>query len=152
MSEFQGWIANLSNGETILETSQPDGEKSTWQKLLARCQVESLTITALQLVRYNVKVVAMPLKTCDGFFQAYERHMSMRHPEGFTQQGIGTVKDGKAFITWVVLNCDPYDFIMFQEVRALESCLKHTTLGKVQDDTQEQTELAGGAAGADSPA
>ena len=45
---FDCWIANLSNGETVIEKEHRD-VKSPWQRLMERCDKEDLYITRLRL-------------------------------------------------------------------------------------------------------
>lgn len=47
--KHQGWVASLSNGETVFEGEQVPGERTPWGKLIERCEEEGLWVTQLQL-------------------------------------------------------------------------------------------------------
>jgi len=47
--KHQGWVVNLSNGETVLETPSVAGERTAWGKVIERCEKEGLWITQIQL-------------------------------------------------------------------------------------------------------
>jgi len=48
-SPHQGWVASLSNGETVLEWIPEKGERSAWGQLQERCVEEGLHLTQIQL-------------------------------------------------------------------------------------------------------
>jgi hypothetical protein len=47
--KHQGWVASLSNGETVFESQQVPGELTPWGKLRQRCSLEGIWITQMQL-------------------------------------------------------------------------------------------------------
>lgn len=120
---MQGWIAELSNGETYHETP-PDELGSSWQRLLRHIDEAGISITRLSVVRGNVQVYAMPHKMCDGYFQAYEARAKWLEKLVTTSQGVGSVVGDQVFITWV----DMDGLKVNQEVRPLDSCKAHTTI------------------------
>lgn len=64
-SKHQGWVASLSNGETVLETAPVPGERTAWGKLQERCQEEGLFVTQIQLQIDGNTWVGM--KNADGY-------------------------------------------------------------------------------------
>jgi len=46
---FRGWIASLSNGETVFETEESIEGMSAWQYLRKRCADEGLYVTQIRL-------------------------------------------------------------------------------------------------------
>lgn len=136
MSNFNGWIAYLSNGETVPETPPVAGEPTSWQKLLTRIREDnSLKMTRITLVVNDVQLMSLPKKQCDGFFHAYEvkKHWFESMGESQVQeiylQGIGSVIGDQVFIQWI--NITPKEHVIAYvtcEVRPLESCRIHTTL------------------------
>jgi hypothetical protein len=120
-----GWIANLSNGETVFETElNPSDHITPWQALLSRCREEGIKITALRIRRDNFSIYTMPQALCDGYYQAYEVTDTMRSHQQTVKQGIGSVVGDKVYITW--LNFETFE--IFQEIRDLASSMKHVTL------------------------
>lgn len=120
---FRGWAAKLSNGEIAYETPNNPGERSSWQKLLARLREESLHIVEFVLIRGNGLVSALPPKACSGYYQAYEvRKMVFQGVES-RLQGIGSVVNDHVYILWVDENGN-----ISQDVRPLEGERIHTTL------------------------
>jgi len=136
MASFQGWIAYLSNGETIPETPPVPGEITAWQKLLKRLKEdEDLEMKRLSLVMRGIQLMSMPYKQCDGFFHGYEVKKNFFESMGETQmeeirfQGIGSIIGDQVFIQWV--NISPAKHVIAyitSDVRDLESCKVHTTL------------------------
>ena len=120
---FRGWIADLSNGQTIFETPPVLNERTAWQKLIDKLKAEDLRITGLQLQRGGKTVHTLPPKACDGYYQAYDyRKMILRNIEE-RRQGVGSVINGKVFITWLDENGN-----VWQDVRLMETERLHTTL------------------------
>lgn len=137
-----GWIANLSDGSTVIETEPIPGELSPWQKLLQRCREEkhvvkgevtgkdievSLAITGLQLQYGPITIMAMPNKECDGYFQAREVHRIIWRDVYLHMHGVGSVIEDKVYITWIQTTKDGQINIR-SDVRPLETCKVHTTL------------------------
>jgi len=84
---FSGWIASLSNGAEAYEMPMPEGERSAWQQLITLIKQIDVRVTMLRLVRGGITVSAMPTKTCDGYYQAYEATISscQTFPKSFIQ-------------------------------------------------------------------
>ena len=123
-----GWIANLNNGETIVESRPIPGERTAWQKLLKHCKDDGLAITGMRLTVNGVTVEAMPHKMCDGYFQAYEAIRIMFRDQQELRQGIGSIVGDKVYITWVDLGVSENGMsYVHQEVRPLEEVKIHTT-------------------------
>lgn len=125
-----GWIANLSNGETIKEEKPVEGQPSSWQKLLAYCKKNDVRLVNLRLTIGEYYVEAMPNKMCDGYFQAYEATRIMFRDTSSLKQGIGSIVGDKVFITWVSLQRDPSSgmYLTHQDIRPLSEVKIHTTL------------------------
>ena len=135
MTNFNGWIAYLSNGETIPETEPIEGEKTPWQLLLERCRQENIQMKRLSLVFNGCQIMSMTRKQCAGFFQAREvrkEFFGSMGENGKTEvhfQGIGSVVGDKVFITWfTVFPKTSMLAYISTDVRPLESCRIHTTL------------------------
>jgi hypothetical protein len=125
---FKGWIANLSDGSTRTQTPDIDGQPSAWQKLLAELRGnDDLEMTGLQLVHGDIKIHAKTGKDVDGYFHAYEQVLRNFYNSAVGRvteyQGIGSIKDGVTFITWI-----DEEGKIFHEIRPLDSCKVHTTL------------------------
>jgi hypothetical protein len=121
---FQGWIANLSNGETVYETPPQEGEKSAWQKLLDFLTGNpEIKVTNLRVQRLGHNLIALPHKLCDGYFQAYELRKTIFSGEQDISQGCGSVIGDRIFIIWICSNGD-----IRQDIRPLEGGKIHTTL------------------------
>jgi len=123
LEKFTGWSASLSDGRTAFETSPLPGQPSSWQQLLATCKQEHLEITRLRLFRGKVRVMSMPPKMCQGFFQAYEYAKTIFTSNTSAKQGIGSIVGNQVYITWV-----DDDGNVWQDVRPLSECRIHTTL------------------------
>lgn len=122
----RGWIASLSNGETVFETSSSKGELSPWQSLLQRCQNGTVKINQLRLQRGGITVTGVP--GANGYFQAYELKISNNAKRQVLYQGIGSVAKDHVFITWVNDQGD-----VFQDVRSLDEVWVHTDKRKLVD-------------------
>lgn len=133
-----GWIASLSNGETVYETQPEEGKPTPWQGLIERTRNEThttknsevevpLTITMMRLQYGPLMVQAMPHQMCDGYFQAREAlHVVYRNID-VNKHGIGSVVGDNVFITWIEMT-PTGQFYVKSEVRPLESCKVHTTV------------------------
>ena len=122
---MQGWMAHLSNGETVYETAPIPGEITPWQALIQGLRSGNITITRLTLVRGNTSAISMPPKMCEGYFHAYEEHYSWFKKSKFLSlQGIGSIVGDQVHITW--MNLDGTE--VRQDIRPLDSCKIHTTL------------------------
>jgi len=121
--KFQGWIATLSNGDTVWETEPVPGELRPWQKLISRLNQENLKITSLRVQRGKVTLHALPFKACDGYYQAYEEFSSMISGTHWIRQGCGSVVGDKVVIHWTDTNGN-----VWLDVRPLEKEKPLTTL------------------------
>ncbi len=145
---FQGWIADLSDGTTTFEGQPVAGEPSPWQKFLQHLRdnptylrkaeegPKPLFITRLRLQRHNVTLMSMPHKMVDGYFHAYEVEQLVYRNITVFKQGIGSIKGGTVFINWIARDVNPEVGMvyMWQDERPLDSCKVHTTLSEVSDD------------------
>jgi len=123
IEKFTGWSASLSNGETAFEGTPQPNQPTPWKQLLSMCKERGIEITRLRLFRGKVRVMSMPPKMCQGYFQAYEQAKSIFTGNTSMKQGIGSVVDDKVYITWV-----DDDGNVWQDVRPLSECLVHCTL------------------------
>lgn len=121
--KFQGWIATLSNGDTVWETELIPGELRPWQKLITRLNQENLKITSLRVQRGKVTLHALPAKMCDGYYQAYEQYSTMLTGVQWTRQGCGSVVGDKVVIHWTDGNGN-----VWLDVRPFEKEKSLTTL------------------------
>jgi hypothetical protein len=141
-----GWIAYLSNGDTVFESPPVEGERTPWQGLLQHIRdnptfiwkdpkkelpddEKPLFITGLRLQYGNVTIMAMPHKQCDGYYQARELHrqkLIAPNPVVSSRQGIGSVVGDQVIITWVEIKDG--QMITRSDVRPLASERIHTTL------------------------
>lgn len=148
--KFQGWIADLSNGQTAFEGGVEEGQPSPWQKLLQHLKdnptftfkekdkpdvEKDLYITRLRLQRHNVTLMSMNQKDVEGYFQAYEVEQLVYRNIVVHKQGIGSIKNGTVFINWIARDVNPEVGMvyMWQDERPLDSCKIHTTLSEVQN-------------------
>lgn len=95
----QGWVASLSNGETVFETEPVDGEVSAWKKLQGRLKEEELKITQMRLQKGGVTVVGLP--GAEGYVQAYNLQKSLYSGKEVTVQGIGSIISSLVFMNWM---------------------------------------------------
>jgi hypothetical protein len=123
---FSGWIANLSNGETVAEGSSELGKPTPWRQLLERLEKDNeLKMTGLRLQHLGLNVHALTPRQCDGYFHAYEIHRIMYQKVERNLQGVGSVVDDEVYITWF----DKATGNIHQDVRPLEEVKIHVTLG-----------------------
>jgi hypothetical protein len=136
---IQGWIADLSDGQTAIEGPTKPGDATAWQQLLKHCRENNIEITHLRLQRHNVTLHGMSPKMCDGYFQAYEVEQLVYRNIMVYKQGIGSVKDGLVYINWIARDVNPEIGMvyMWQESRPLDGCKVHTTLSEVTDDNRQ---------------
>lgn len=124
-TDFSGWIANLSNGDSLAEGSSEIGKPTPWRQLLNMLKEKELKLTGLRLRKNGVIIHALPPKQCDGYFHAYEVHRIMWRDSIRHLQGIGSVVDDQVFITWIEESTGH----IYNDVRPLEGSKIHTTLG-----------------------
>lgn len=120
---FQGWIASLSDGETVYEQPPLPNEKTSWQKLLDRLAEYGLTITMLRVQRNGVTLHALPPKACGGYYQAYEVRQKVYGGKVVHLQACGSVIEDKVLIIWIDENGN-----LYQDLRPLAEEKMHTTL------------------------
>lgn len=118
---FSGWIASLSNGETVFETPAVPGEPSSWQKLLSRIREDGLKMTALRLQRGGTTIMAR--SRAEGYVQCGEIKIALISGKTSNVQGIGTVIGDQVIITWMDNNRN-----IWQDVRPLNELRIHSTL------------------------
>lgn len=59
-SKFRGWVASLSNGDTVFQEPNVPGERTSWGKLVDRCAEDpELYVTQLQLQHDNGTIVGI---------------------------------------------------------------------------------------------
>ena len=135
MKNFNGWIAFMSDGTTILESAPVPGDPSPWQTLLERCRNEDISIKRLSLIIRGVQIMSLPRKQCMGFFQAKEvrkEFFGSMGSDGSSEelsQGIGCIVGEFVYIQWI--NLTPKEHVaayITSDVRSLKSCKIHTTL------------------------
>lgn len=105
-SKNEGWVASLSNGETVFESgfkSEP-GERTPWGQLTERCEVEGLWVTQLQYQKNGKTTVG--LRKADGyaFFTDLRVDGILSRPESPRQQvriGIGSVVGDTVYCTLI---------------------------------------------------
>lgn len=123
----QGWIASLSNGETVFEKENPPGEPTAWRALLLRLEkTPGLKITQLRLQRAGKEAVSE--SHAEGYFQAYESRMNLHGKKQGTSQGIGFVKGEKVYIMWMNMQGQ-----VRPQVRDLGDVLVHTTIARINE-------------------
>lgn len=124
VDEFHGgWIASLSNGETVYETNPIPNDLSPWRKLIERCKNEKIRVTALKIRRGDVVLSALPVKQCQGYYHAYEATKSLFTGKESLKQGIGAVVGDKVYIIWISTEGE-----ITQEIRSVEVSMAHIIL------------------------
>lgn len=98
---FRGWIASLSNGETAFEGQELAGESSPWQQLVKKCKDEDIYVTQIRLQLDGLTFIG--ISDADGYCQCWEQQRSVMNPTKppVIMRGIGSVIDGKVYLTWV---------------------------------------------------
>jgi len=120
-SRHEGWIASLSNGETIFEHEAQQGEISAWQQLLRYLKATGTRITMIRLQHGRETIVAVP--NADGYVQCYQIHKSVFTGREHRFHGIGSVFGDKVFITWMNAMGE-----VLQGVEPLEKFHVHSTM------------------------
>ena len=100
----QGWVASLSNGETVFQEPNLPGERTAWGKLVDRCAASNkeLWVTQIQMQMYGRTVVG--IKSAAGYttFVDYraEGFMGGERPGREVRYfGIGSVIGDKVYCT-----------------------------------------------------
>ncbi len=120
--KHQGWVASLSNGETVFQTPNIPGERTAWGKLQERCEEEEIFITQIQLQMYGNTLVGIP--NADGYTAFYEYTQSWAHRDiGATHQGIGSVLGD-----WVSIMFSNESGHVWQGLRPLADMREHCQL------------------------
>jgi hypothetical protein len=119
--KHQGWVASLSNGETVFQHSVPAGEQSAWSQLRARCDEEGLHVTQIQLQRYGNTLVGLP--NADGYSAFYEYQHAWFSGKTAEYQGIGSVLGD-----WVLCIFTNESKNIWQDLRPLADMSKHCQL------------------------
>lgn len=122
--KFQGWVASLSNGETIFEWEPEKGERTAWGQIIDRCDKEGIWVTQLQLQIKKRNFIG--IHNADGYcyFRDYERtglytgNVKEKH-----RVGIGSVVGDKVYCTVV-----DEQYQSQQDVRPLASMRSHCVL------------------------
>jgi hypothetical protein len=96
---FRGWIASLSNGETIFEAQSEPGERSAWQQLRNRCADEGLHLTQLRLQLNGVTLIGV--SAAEGYCQAWQSEFEVFYKTHVQRRGLGSMQDGHLFMTWI---------------------------------------------------
>jgi len=94
------WIASLSNGTTVFEDFTP-GEQAAWKRLKHYVRANSLQITNLRLEVYGQAVTMVSAKDgAEGYWHCNGISGFVGISE-WSSRGIGYVKEGKIYITWI---------------------------------------------------
>lgn len=122
--KHQGWVASLSNGDTVFEWAPEPGERSAWGQLQERCEKEGLWITQIQLHLAGKKFIG--IKNADGYtcFTDYHRIGFMT---GMLKEkrvrGIGSVVGDTVYCLLIDDNLEAQN-----DVRPLASMLAHCVI------------------------
>lgn len=123
--KHRGWVASLSNGETVFQTADIPGELSPWQRLLERCREEDIYITQIQMQRNKRTIVGV--RQADGYCQFVDfRAEGLRNGQFVrteTLYGIGSVVGDKVYCT--LINDEGQTW---QDTRSLQSMRLHCQL------------------------
>lgn len=117
----QGWIASLSNGETIFETEPMPGQLSAWQALLRRLKDEGLSITQIRLQLDGLTLIGIP--GARAYMQASEMRKSVKSPNVVYYRGIGSVIGDQVVLMWINPEGD-----IWQEIRPLDIVRLHCSI------------------------
>lgn len=118
---FRGWIASLSNGETIFETEQSIEGMSSWQYLKKRCAEEKLHLTQIRLQLGGLTFIGV--SDSEGYCQFWDYTKDLFSKKETHARGIGSVIGDKVFCTLV----DEYGNIK-QEIRTYKNMDVHCIL------------------------
>ena len=127
--KHQGWVASLSNGETVFEEEPVPGERTSWGKLKERCEEEEIWVTQIQLQRHGQNIVG--IKGADGYtaFVDFRKEglMGSEYRE-IRQFGIGSVVGNTVYCT--VMNEEGQHW---QDSRPLSNMRAHCILNPQVD-------------------
>jgi len=96
---FRGWIASLSNGETVFEAEEPVEGMSAWQYLRKRCADEGLYVTQIRLQLGGLTFIG--ISDSDGYCQFWDYTRDAFSRKETRARGIGSVVGDKVFCTTV---------------------------------------------------
>jgi hypothetical protein len=120
--KFNGWIASLSNGETIFERPMEKGKLSPWQDLLKWLRENpSVHMTMLRLQINGITIMGM--KNANGYLQCIQYFKSVFTGKEKLKRGIGSV-----FGNIVVMNWIDEDHNIWTEQLPLKEYLLHSTV------------------------
>jgi hypothetical protein len=103
--KHQGWIASLSDGETVFQTENVLGERSAWGKLVDKCAEEGLWVTQMQLQINSRTIVG--IKNAAGYCHFMDVRVDGLRQVGGTPMketrhvGIGSVVGNNVYCTLV---------------------------------------------------
>jgi hypothetical protein len=105
-TKHSGWIASLSNGETVFEEEPIPGERTSWGKLIERCEADlELFVTQIQLQHGGSTIVG--IKKAEGYcaFTDYRAEGFLGKQAGPAKEvrhiGIGSVVGNTVYCTLV---------------------------------------------------
>lgn len=119
-----GWIASLSNGETVFQ-NDVEGEISSWQQLRTRCEEQNLYITMIRVQQGGTTLVGLP--NADGYLQCYEHTRSVYTGKYTDRQGIGSVVGEFVVLCWIDKSNNVH-----QDIQMLKTYLPHAVMRKRQ--------------------
>lgn len=103
VTPFRGWVASLSNGQTVLEVPDVPGEKTAWQKLRHWCMDNGVHITQIRLQLGPINLIGLQDKECAGYCHAHQLQKNLTTGQANHFRGIGSVLDGQVYMIWVNL-------------------------------------------------
>jgi hypothetical protein len=105
--KHEGWVASLSNGETVFETPESEnvlGERKPWGKLIDRCEEEGLWVTQIQVQTGGKTIVG--IRNAEGYctFVDWRKEGLMAEGRGgptkeTEQRGVGSVVGNTVYCT-----------------------------------------------------
>lgn len=87
-----GYVASLSNGETIFE------QECSWNELVYRCETDNIKITQLRLQVFGVTMVTP--KDAQGYKIERKTILTKKLKEKLVV-GIGVLVDNKVYLSWI---------------------------------------------------
>lgn len=133
-----GWVANLSDGSTFVETKPKKGKKSSWQSLLDHIQKNKLTMTGLRLQQDGKTIVCDAHKSVQGYCMAYDVMIELISGNYTKTQTVGVVV-GTVYGDVVFMNWFDESGNVRQEIRPLSAMKPHTTLRDADDRKSTNT-------------
>lgn len=119
--KFNGWIASLSNGETIFERPMEKGKLSPWQDLLKWLRDNPVEMTMLRLQINGVTIIGM--RNADGYLQCTQYFKSIFTGAEKFKRGIGSIFKDQVIMNWI-----DEDRNIWTEILPLKEYLLHSTL------------------------